>query len=196
MAANFPKHVPHKLHLVTLIGSGIRRPWWEKQTLKTLRLTKLQKSVVLKNTPQNNELLRKVKTLVKVQPITFVENEPSVDNPAPLKKILSDLSKTPQKVGNIKLLTGPFLNQKGEFDIKKYDDYIAKFSDKGEVEDFEKIMSRNHIPGTETLNYDFSFEEEKKITDKGKRVELYFLKKIWPQYKRRLADRQKNLRKY
>lgn len=196
MAANFPKHVPHKLHLVTLIGSGIRRPWWEKQTLKTLNLTKRQKSVVLKNTPQNNELLRKVKTLVKIQPITFVENEPTVDDPALLKKVPSDLSKTPKKIGNVNLLTGPFLNQKGEFDIKKYDNYIAKFSDQREVEDFEKVMSKNHIPGSETLNYDFGFEEEKKITDEGKRVELYFRKKIWPQYKRRLADRQKNLSKY
>ena len=192
MASNFPKHVPHKLHLVTLIGSGIRRPWWEKQTLKTLGLTKRKKSVVLKNTPQNNEQLRKIKSLIDVQPITFVQNEPTVDDPLPLKNILNDLSRSSHNIENLKLLTGPFLNSKGEFDLQKYQDYVDNFPAK----DFQEVLDKNHKIGSETLNFDFDLEEEKQIQDKGRKVELYFLKKIWPKYRKRLADRQINLSKY
>lgn len=192
MAASFPKHVPHKLHLVTLIGSGIRRPWWEKQTLKTLGLTKLRKSVVLKNTPQVNEQLRKIKTLINVQPITFVQNEPTVDDPIPLKDIRDDTSSSSHKIKDLNLLTGPFLNSKGEFDLNKYQDYVDNFP----ATDFQEVLNKNHKIGTQTLNYDFDLEEEKQIQDKGRKVELYFMKKVWPKYQKRLADRQLNLSKY
>ena len=192
MAANFPKHVPHKLHLVTLIGSGIRRPWWEKQALKTLGLTRRKKRVVLKNTPQNNELLRKIKTLVHVQPVKFVQDEPTIQESVPLQNVMSDLAKEPEKLGNIKLLSAPFLNERGEFDLQKYQDYIDNFP----AEDFEDVLSKSHKIGSETLNYDFELEQEQDIKEQGRRVELYFLKKVWPKYKKRLADRQRNTSKY
>jgi len=192
MAANFPKHVPHKLHLVTLIGSGIRRPWWEKQTLKTLGLTRRKKRVVLKNTPQNNELLRKIKTLVKIQPVTFVQDEPTIQESVPLQNVMADLAKEPKRLGNIKLLSAPFLNERGEFDLQKYHAYIEDFP----ADDFEDVLIKTHNIGSETLNYDFELEQEQEIKDQGRKVELYFLKKVWPKYKKRLADRQRNTSKY
>lgn len=192
MAANFPKHVPHKLHLVTLIGSGIRRPWWEKRCLKTLGLTKRNKKIVLKNTPQNNELLMKIKTLVKVQPITFVNDSMrEVTAPPFLDKIYSDLSSSPEKIGELNLLTGPFINEKGEVDLGLYQEYVDSFPAK----DFEEVLSKSHKEGSETLNCDHDLENEKKIKEKGKRIELYFQKKTW-NYRSRLANRQKNLGKY
>lgn len=192
MASNFPKHVPHKLHLVTLIGSGIRRPWWEKQTLKALGLTKRKKSVVLKNTPQNNEQLRKIKTLIDIKPITFVQNEPTVDDSPALKTVLNDLSTSSHSVEDLKLLTGPFLNSRGEFDLGKYQEYVDNFPAK----DFQEVLDKNHKIGSETLNFDFDLEEEKQIKDKGRKVELYFLKKTAPKHRARLADRRINLSKY
>ncbi|EDO33003.1 predicted protein, partial [Nematostella vectensis] len=72
MAAARATKTLHKLHAVTLIRSGIRQPWWEKRTLKVLGLTKLHKTVVHKNTPAVNGLLRSVKHLVDVTPIKVV----------------------------------------------------------------------------------------------------------------------------
>lgn len=60
-----------KLHAVTLIRSGIGRPFWQKRTLKALNLTKLYKTVIHKNIPSVNSMLASVKELIKVQPIVF-----------------------------------------------------------------------------------------------------------------------------
>ena len=69
-----------KLHAVTLIKSGIGRPYWEKKTLIALKLTKMHKTVIHKNTPTMNSQLTSVKHLIKVQPVmlrTDLENSPS-----------------------------------------------------------------------------------------------------------------------
>lgn len=73
------KMIP-KLHAVTLVRSGIGRPHWQKKTLKALRLTKLNKTVIHKNTPSMNGHLASVKELIKIQPVvvrTDVENSPN-----------------------------------------------------------------------------------------------------------------------
>lgn len=58
-----------KLHAVTLIRSGIGRPFWERRTLDALGLTKLHQTIVHKNTPSINGMLRSVKDLVAVRPV-------------------------------------------------------------------------------------------------------------------------------
>ena len=81
MAGHNPgqKAIP-MLHAVTLIRSGIGRPYWQKNTLKALHLTKMHKTVIHKNTPSVNGMLASVKELIKIQPVVFrtdVENSPS-----------------------------------------------------------------------------------------------------------------------
>ncbi len=69
-----------KLHAVTLIRSGIGKPYWQKRTLEALGLTKLHKTMIHKNTESINGMLLSVKELVKVQPIVFrtdLENSPT-----------------------------------------------------------------------------------------------------------------------
>jgi large subunit ribosomal protein L30 len=60
-----------KLHAVTLVRSGIGRPWWQKKTLEALKLTKMHKTVIHKNTPSMNGHLASVKELIKVQPVVI-----------------------------------------------------------------------------------------------------------------------------
>lgn len=69
-----------KLHAVTLIRSGIGRPYWQKRTLKALKLTKLHKTVIHKNTPSMNGHLASVKELIKIEPVVLrmdVANSPN-----------------------------------------------------------------------------------------------------------------------
>lgn len=69
-----------KLNAVTLVRSPIRRPYWQKRTLKALKLTKMHKTIIHKNTPSLNGQLASVKELIKVQPVfirTDLENSPS-----------------------------------------------------------------------------------------------------------------------
>ena len=73
------KSIP-MLHAVTLIRSGIGRPHWQKKTLEILKLTKMHKTVIHKNTPSVNGMLASIKELIKVQPVVFrtdVENSPN-----------------------------------------------------------------------------------------------------------------------
>ena len=65
------RRLPSKLHAVTLIRSGIGRPYWQKRTLEALGLTKLHKTVIHKNAPSVNGMLASVKELIKVQPVVF-----------------------------------------------------------------------------------------------------------------------------
>lgn len=51
---------------VTLVRSGIGRDKRTRQTLRGLGLTKLQKTVELKNTPAVRGMIEKVVSLVKV----------------------------------------------------------------------------------------------------------------------------------
>lgn len=60
-----------KLHAVTLIRSPIRQPHWERRTLIALKLTKMHKTMIHKNTATVNGQLAAVKHLIKVQPVVF-----------------------------------------------------------------------------------------------------------------------------
>jgi large subunit ribosomal protein L30 len=53
---------------VTQIRSGIGRPQDQRQTLKGLGLTRMHKSVVLKDTQSIRGMIRKVQHLVAVEP--------------------------------------------------------------------------------------------------------------------------------
>jgi large subunit ribosomal protein L30 len=63
--------LPHKLHLVRLLGSPIRKPETVRKTLIALKLRRKDQTVIHKNTSSINGQLRKVMHLVDVQPITF-----------------------------------------------------------------------------------------------------------------------------
>jgi large subunit ribosomal protein L30 len=52
---------------VTLIRSGINRPYDQKNTIKGLGLTKMHKSVILNDTPAIRGMIRKVAHLVQVE---------------------------------------------------------------------------------------------------------------------------------
>ena len=54
---------------ITLVRSGIGHPKRQKDTLKSLRLTKLHKTVEHEATPQILGMINKVKHLVKVEEI-------------------------------------------------------------------------------------------------------------------------------
>ncbi len=78
--ASKAKEAVQKLHAVTLIRSGIGQPYWQKRTLKALKLARMYETVIHKNTPTVNGQLKSVKELVLVRPVivrTDVENSPS-----------------------------------------------------------------------------------------------------------------------
>lgn len=98
--------VVHKLHAVRLIRSGIRQPWWEKRTLKALGLTRLHKTVIHKNTPAVNGLLRSVKHLVDIRPVEVVAEKNAV------KSENDNGQESPV-----------FLKANGQFDVEKYQQF-------------------------------------------------------------------------
>ena len=190
MAANIAKianHVPHKLHLVTLVGSGIRRPYWEKRCLKELGLTKRYTKIVLKNTPQVNERLQMIKRLIIVQPITIQDD---LNNPE-LTHLKDSLTNEGKSIGDWNKITGIFLNEQGVFDKSKYDRYLEQFPE----DELKEVLSKSHNPQSELLNYNFEMEEEAKIKNKGDKIELFF-KKQTAKIKFRLAHRKINFTKY
>ena len=188
MAHNFPKHIPHKLHMVTLLGSGIRRPYWEKRILKKLGLVKRLKTVVLKNTPDVNKDLEMIKTLIEVRPIIIKEKE-NGRNETTGRRI--DLHQLSSEVSELNLLSAPFLNQNGEFVIDSFEEYLKSFP----KDELKEVLSKSHYEGSDSLNHDYYMEEEKKIVDKGEQIGLYFKKKTW-HHKTRLQNRLRNISKY
>ncbi|KAI3356368.1 hypothetical protein L3Q82_017605 [Scortum barcoo] len=60
---------PHKLHIVTRVKSVMRRPYWEKEMVKSLGLQKAHVPVIHKNTPSVNSQLKFVKHLVRIEPL-------------------------------------------------------------------------------------------------------------------------------
>ncbi|XP_057312981.1 uncharacterized protein LOC130654423 [Hydractinia symbiolongicarpus] len=191
MATNFPKHVPQKLHMVTLVRSGIRRPWWEKRILKKLGLTKRLKTVILKNTEEVNDQLRSIKTLIDVKPIVVKGFCNSKNSSEELKQLKADLSSTADKIGDLKLISGPFLNVNGEFDEKEYLNYINNFPEKK----LNKVLEKSHYPNAELMNRDYFLEEEAKKTEKCDQISLYFKKTTW-KTKTRQVNRNRNTTKY
>ena len=73
------KEVP-KLLAVTLIRSGISKPYWQKRTLEALGLVKMHKTIIHKNTQSVTGMLSSVKELVHVRPLVLrsdLENSPN-----------------------------------------------------------------------------------------------------------------------
>ncbi|XP_026522589.1 39S ribosomal protein L30, mitochondrial [Notechis scutatus] len=70
---------PHKLHLITRIRSGMRRPYWEKELLEELGLTKRFDPVVLKNIPSVNAKLKVIKHLIRIKPLKLPYGIPTED---------------------------------------------------------------------------------------------------------------------
>ncbi|CAI9738129.1 Hypothetical predicted protein [Octopus vulgaris] len=68
---------PSMLHMVSRVKTLKGRPQREKATMFALNLTGRQnEKVVLKNTPSINQMLNKVKHLIKITPITFPNGYP------------------------------------------------------------------------------------------------------------------------
>ena len=182
---NIPKDVAHKLHVVTLTGSGISRPYWEKRTLKALGLCKRMRTVVLKNTPQVNEQLRTIKSLIKVQPLVI--KNPTVDSH--VDEVEKGDSIT-ESIKELDLNAAPvFVDVHGQFDVQKYQEYINSFPD----DMLDNVISKPVHQSSVTMNHDWYLENDKKVTEKGEKVALYFKKVTWNPKKR---NRKLNLTKY
>ncbi|XP_062520985.1 large ribosomal subunit protein uL30-like [Corticium candelabrum] len=67
-----------RLLAVTLVRSSIGRPYWEKRTLEVLKLGKLHQTVVHKNTPSVNGMLRSVNHLIDVKPLNVHDSSSHV----------------------------------------------------------------------------------------------------------------------
>lgn len=92
-----PPYEPSRLFMVQRTGDLKGTEYWYKKILYDFKLDiRKGKPVIVKNTPDNNEKLWKVKHLVKITPITFPDGLPTEDD------VLST-----------------FLNHKGELEIKK-----------------------------------------------------------------------------
>ncbi|XP_059611426.1 large ribosomal subunit protein uL30m [Phlebotomus argentipes] len=76
-----PSFVPSKLFMVRRIGPYKGIPYWEKRIIRDLGLSQSQNEIaVVKNTPDMNSLLWKVKHLIKITPITFPHGEPTEED--------------------------------------------------------------------------------------------------------------------
>lgn len=94
-----PPHDPPKLFMVQRIKPWKGIEYWNKKILFDFKLDetfKLSKITIIKNTPDNNMKLWKVKHLVKITPITFPNGEPTEND-----------------------VYSTYLNHKGELEIKK-----------------------------------------------------------------------------
>ncbi|KAM8857169.1 large ribosomal subunit protein uL30m [Synchiropus picturatus] len=87
---------PHKLHIVTRVKSVIGRPYWEKDMVKHLGLTKPHYPVIHKNTQSVNDQLKFIKHLVKIQPL-----------------------KTPHGLPSEQDMADSFINSKGELIVRR-----------------------------------------------------------------------------
>ncbi|KAJ7319695.1 hypothetical protein JRQ81_019206 [Phrynocephalus forsythii] len=68
---------PHKLHLITRIKSGRRRPYWEKELIQQFGLGRRYEPIVHKNIPAVNEKLKIIKHLIRIQPLKLPHGLPS-----------------------------------------------------------------------------------------------------------------------
>ncbi|KAK2181300.1 hypothetical protein NP493_402g04000 [Ridgeia piscesae] len=71
------KKEPHMLHVVYRIKTVRGRPWWEKELIEKLELDgPCNRPVIHKNIPEINKMLREVKHLVRIVPLTFPHGLP------------------------------------------------------------------------------------------------------------------------
>ncbi|KAI4459454.1 mitochondrial ribosomal protein l30 [Holotrichia oblita] len=72
-----PPYTPTKLFRVQRIKPVKGTPWWERNILKELKLDgKTNDVVIIKNIPENNSRLWRIKHLIKIVPITFPNGFP------------------------------------------------------------------------------------------------------------------------
>ncbi|XP_068628801.1 large ribosomal subunit protein uL30m [Battus philenor] len=74
-----PEYTPSKLFRVERIRPLKFNPWWQKQILKDLKISENRVTIV-KNIPEINSRLWKIKHLIKVTPITFPYGEPTEED--------------------------------------------------------------------------------------------------------------------
>lgn len=72
-----PSHEPSKLFRVTRIKRFRGLPHWEKRILRDMGLYERSGVAIVKNIPENNARLWKVKHLIRIEPITFPHGEPT-----------------------------------------------------------------------------------------------------------------------
>ncbi|XP_075979170.1 mitochondrial ribosomal protein L30 [Anticarsia gemmatalis] len=77
-----PEYTPSKLFRVERIKPSRHHPYWQKKILKELNILEECDSnvAIVKNIPENNSRLWKVKHLVKITPIVFPYGEPTKDD--------------------------------------------------------------------------------------------------------------------
>ncbi|KOB74229.1 Mitochondrial ribosomal protein L30 [Operophtera brumata] len=75
-----PEVTPSKLFRVERIKSTRHQPYWQKNILKDLNILEENRVAIVKNIPEMNSLLWKVKHLVKITPIVFPYGEPTKDD--------------------------------------------------------------------------------------------------------------------
>uniref|UniRef100_UPI00358DE3E2 large ribosomal subunit protein uL30m-like n=1 Tax=Myxine glutinosa TaxID=7769 RepID=UPI00358DE3E2 len=68
---------PHQLHVVYRIRSALRRPYWEKNMVKMLGLTKKRYPVIHKNTPSVNNRLNTIRHLIQIKPLKLPQGLPT-----------------------------------------------------------------------------------------------------------------------
>ncbi|CAO1424819.1 unnamed protein product [Diamesa hyperborea] len=71
---------PAKLFRVHRIKPVKGNPHWEKRILRELGLFQKYGVAIVKNIPENNARLWKIKHLIKIAPITFPQGEPSEED--------------------------------------------------------------------------------------------------------------------
>merc|ERR1711885_9093 len=184
--------------MVTVVKSQIRRPYWEKRTLCKLGLTKRMRTVVLKNTAEVNKDLKTIRHLVEVRPI-YITNEnsdvTSTQRQEELKNTamtsLDNTTTTTTTTGDLALLTSPFLNAYGGFDVGAYEEYINKFPE----DQLEEKLGVSHYAGSDTLNHNFYQDEVNRIEDKGRQIVEYFKRDTW-HTSNDVKNRHRNKTKY
>ncbi|CAG5041819.1 unnamed protein product [Parnassius apollo] len=72
-----PEYTPSKLFRVERIRPTKNNPWWLKTILKELKIDEANRVTIVKNIPEVNARLWKIKHLIKVTPITFPYGEPT-----------------------------------------------------------------------------------------------------------------------
>lgn len=75
-----PEVTPSKFFRVHRIKKVAGNPFWERRILREFGLMERPNVNVVKNIPENNDRLWKIKHLIKVVPINFINGEPTADD--------------------------------------------------------------------------------------------------------------------
>ncbi|XP_073967406.1 mitochondrial ribosomal protein L30 [Choristoneura fumiferana] len=75
-----PEITPSKLFRVERIKNLKHQPWYLKLIMKELKIDEQNRVTILKNIPEINMRLWKVKHLIKITPITFPYGEPTAED--------------------------------------------------------------------------------------------------------------------